>query len=1350
MKWLLAGWKQLWVTLLVAVVMVTVYVAMGRLFIPLVKVWQPELEHALQSALGQPVSLQVLEGDWRSLFPVVRLRQLSIGQDGGLRIARVEVELDPARSLYRLLPVFRRIEVDGVSAYVSRREDGWYLGSDWLLSAHSAVDGSSDEKSSDEKSADPTPETVADTESVDSAEQRPVWLRMLELQRSMEATNWHVVVESRSGNLDQLRIEQLRWRHRGNSQSVTGDLSWGRKQLARTRLSALLHGQLWPWKKQSGKVFLDVEPQSWASWIPDLPDSLSLPAAHAGAAVWLSVEDGNLKNVFADVVVDQLDFKSSSGELAVRDGHIQVAGKHSGKDWHLRVKPDLGEALPFDSLLVSSIDLRGRQAWQLGIPDLDVGQTRQFLVEHTLLPARIHRYLANLKPEGHAEDVRVSVLPGDELQLDVRTRVRDVAMKTYVGIPGLSNMAGEIHLSPRLGRFDFTDQSPTLNLSGVYDQPWKMDSMSGTFRWLVEPGASQIWLENAQARSAGLNITTELSMYLPARSSPQETRIRLLLGIPKASAADKARLLPDLLEEDVRRWIDEALLAADLNNGAFMLDGVLDEGRPDLSLTTQLSLGFDRARLKYLSDWPELENLKGQFYLHTPNLSVDLESGSTLGGRFVRNSGKVRLKTGKDKVSWLTVSGHLRGSSDEAFQYFRDTPIQQVVENTFDSWYAHGRLDTALWLRMPLVEAAVEPHVRLNTRFYDNHLAVRDLDLNIGQLNGRLTFDSRKGLFSESLSGELFGGSFNASIDSTTVEGNTRIALQGAGRAHWSSIKQWMPLFLLEPIQGDLGYQASLSIDTGADKLVFDVTSALDGTRINYPAPLNKHVDDTEHALNLRIEPGRETRITLNYDDWIRAVFAMDQQGLNRGQVYLGNHEPFLGSDPGVEVLGEVTEPILAEEWWAQWQALLPLAEAEQKTLAASGVVSGRPAAEGPSNPLRNVDLTLSDVTAWDLALGETHVVASQDWGEWLFAFESVLSKGELLIPADDEPLAIELEYLHLPVSEADSAPDAGAKKNPAWQQATLKRTLSDDALKEMMPGDLLPMTLNMKEFFIGSRNFGRWNMSSKPVENGMAVSILDSDLKGITLTGDFRWLLHDGKHETRVDLLNIKSRNLARVQKAFRQEVILEGDKMSTAARFSWQGSPMAFNTQTLDGLVSLKVENGTWKTEGAGALKAFGALNFSSISRRLKLDFSDLYQTGLAFDVMRAKANIEKGVLTFAEPLMVDGPGAKFLASGSTNLNDESLDMKFAVTFPVTDTLPLVAVLAGFAPQVAGAIYVTEKLIGDELEQFTSASYDVRGTWNKPDMNIRGAFDNEVDGKRVRSFKERFLSIFGLEESK
>ena len=129
-----------------------------------------------------------------------------------------------------------------------------------------------------------------------------------------------------------------------------------------------------------------------------------------------------------------------------------------------------------------------------------------------------------------------------------------------------------------------------------------------------------------------------------------------------------------------------------------------------------------------------------------------------------------------------------------------------------------------------------------------------------------------------------------------------------------------------------------------------------------------------------------------------------------------------------------------------------------------------------------------------------------------------------------------------------------------------------------------------------------------------------------------------------------------------------------------------------------------------------------------------------------MKGAASIEQGVLTLSEPITVDGPGGKFLTSGMTNLNTTELDMKLAVTFPVTTTLPLVAVLAGFAPPVAASIYVTERLIGDELERFTSASYTISGTWEEPDVKLNKAFDNDVEGKKSRGFMDRVLSIFGL----
>ena len=182
--------------------------------------------------------------------------------------------------------------------------------------------------------------------------------------------------------------------------------------------------------------------------------------------------------------------------------------------------------------------------------------------------------------------------------------------------------------------------------------------------------------------------------------------------------------------------------------------------------------------------------------------------------------------------------------------------------------------------------------------------------------------------------------------------------------------------------------------------------------------------------------------------------------------------------------------------------------------------------------------------------------------------------------------------------------------------------------------------------------------------------------------------------------------------------------------------------------GSLSLRIRNGSLVSDSAGALRAFGVLNVNSMSRRLKLDFSDLYQSGVAFDTLRGSARLEQGVLTFTEPLLVDGPSGRFQTSGSTNLVDETLNMKLAVTLPVTSSLPMVAILAGFAPPVAASIYVTEKLIGDELSRFTSTSYDIGGTWSEPEMTLRRAFDNQVDGSESRSLKQRILSIFGLED--
>ena len=350
---------------------------------------------------------------------------------------------------------------------------------------------------------------------------------------------------------------------------------------------------------------------------------------------------------------------------------------------------------------------------------------------------------------------------------------------------------------------------------------------------------------------------------------------------------------------------------------------------------------------------------------------------------------------------------------------------------------------------------------------------------------------------------------------------------------------------------------------------------------------------------------------------------------------------------------------------------------------------------------------------------------------------DSELMKGEIILPDDlvNNVIALDLEYIHMPIKDND--PNKGIKFGAAE---------TVDPLQSFNPKWIPNIDLKVAEVFFGTSNYGRWDMTMRQQEEFTQIHIKDSDVKSLTMKGDINWRKGEDGHKTHLSLFRISSKNLGDSQRAFRKAASIEAENSKFDVDLTWQGSPARFNYASLSGLAKVSIKDGVLVSDNAGALKAFGVLNFNSISRRLQLDFSDLYEEGVAFDYLKTRLSFENGIATFVDPLLIDGPGAKFQSNGTIDFNTETIDQKLVVTFPITSSLPLVAVLAGLAPQIAGAIYVTEKLIGEELEQFTSASYTVSGTIEDPKMTIDKAFDNELEGKESRSFKDRFLDIFGL----
>jgi uncharacterized protein YhdP len=143
------------------------------------------------------------------------------------------------------------------------------------------------------------------------------------------------------------------------------------------------------------------------------------------------------------------------------------------------------------------------------------------------------------------------------------------------------------------------------------------------------------------------------------------------------------------------------------------------------------------------------------------------------------------------------------------------------------------------------------------------------------------------------------------------------------------------------------------------------------------------------------------------------------------------------------------------------------------------------------------------------------------------------------------------------------------------------------------------------------------------------------------------------------------------------------------------------------------------------SNVLRLFGILNLDALSRRLRLDFSDLTDRGISFDTLNAVGSIENGLLTLTEPLVIQGPSNVFKFTGQTDLVAETLDLNMVVILPLTQNLPLAALFVG-APAVGGGLWVIDKLLGDPLSKITSATYYVKGNWDTPSITLKSMFDN------------------------
>ena len=316
-----------------------------------------------------------------------------------------------------------------------------------------------------------------------------------------------------------------------------------------------------------------------------------------------------------------------------------------------------------------------------------------------------------------------------------------------------------------------------------------------------------------------------------------------------------------------------------------------------------------------------------------------------------------------------------------------------------------------------------------------------------------------------------------------------------------------------------------------------------------------------------------------------------------------------------------------------------------------------------------------------------------------------------------EAPVSINLEYVMLPAAGEFLAPPEA------------------DPLLDFDPGTLPSAMVQIGELRRGDKRYQDLEMTVVSGESRLDVTRLAFTRDGQRFVGEMAWTGATSEAGAKTALvLRAEGSSLGGFLRVNEAEPLLEAKTGQFSADLSWQGSPLGFSMLTSRGQVSLRLSDGRFFDLGNSAevLRLFGILNIDTLTRRLRLDFLDLVQPGVAFDEVSATGRLEDGVLRLDPELVMQGPSVSFRLTGLANLAEQTLDQRLEVDIPLTNNLPLASVLLG-APQVGGAIYLVEKALGTKIIKVGKTDYRIEGSFDDPTVKLIPPFSKQKDASNA-----------------
>ncbi len=1366
--------KWFYLLIAMALILLAVLVQSGRSFSHLLGDYNQSIATYLSSKLNAQVNIGHIESDWSGLKPSLVVQDFSIkSQDDQPIIAlkQARLRLDILESLLNFRPVWSSLVLTQVDMNFAQTPDGF-----WQIPGLP-------------RTANAAPANANQRAQLDALVDMLLLSTRIEFQRShlgftfssgqqMQLDSPYLLLENADDfhrlalqiDVDeQPRSVYLVLEGKGDPRDQQHFLSKGYLQLNRfptsepiAAASAFLLG---------GKSALQGEGQ-------------------VDANIWFETRAGGKGyDLVGSLGVQRLALPLGERNLALDDFATELTGFWlPGGEWRLglqQINTSLKDQQIADLNLAAS-SAGFQQPVKVSLDNLDLERLTHMLDSAGVLGSgRLQEVLRTLSPRGQLRNVQLSLPVQQPKDWQLQANLDQVAVNAWQGVPALVGVDGYLQAGQKGGFVDIDSRRGfSMHYSPTYAAPMVYDSAKGQVAWHLLPENNQIYVNSGLLEFRQGNELARGYMWLglPWKRNTGDIDLYLQIGGQQLNASLYQKYTPATVPASLADWLAKSVGLENpgmASQAGFIYRGTLNT-KNAMARSYQLYLDLQQASLNYHPGWPGLTDMQGRLLVTDAQVAASVSAARVLGSRAEQVEVRVNPRA-KGRGSLLQVQGQVNGLASDGIRVLREGEMRKYLGSSLDSWSMQGDMRAKLELDIPIGTGEEKPtghRQQVDVDLQSPLFELQNLNLSVTDLNGHISYNSESGIGSRDLHGQVFGEALTAELSTQKLVSEqqepynkTLISLAGAVDARQLAFWSKRPEVLF--MEGALPYQAmvelnhrprqskavELSPEAEAENLqtpvefanksfaAITVTSDLQGVKVDLPAPYGKTAEETRPLVFQYWLQDAQAQIHLAYGENTQSLLRLDRprNSLLMANIALGS-EAQLGNGNEFVVSGYVPDVDL-DQWKAvqarylsYGEQLSPVVVNSLKSPASAHELEELLATESQAEgriaglPFRT-DLVIGHYELGSLSFDDLKVIASPVDAGWKLKVANPQVAGELLVPSSKfAPLEVNLEYLALTKTALGGDEAAIAEESPSEEGVVAPPVGTTEP--ELLDPRTVPLAnVSIKNLSLDGDNFGNWSLQLRPNDKGVLIDQIRGSIRGVTIAGveqdrgaQMYWqYTPDGMQTRFVGILT--AGDMGAVLREWKKPDTIESQSARFDTDLFWPGSPQDFALVALGGEMRIHMENGRFKRDasaGDGILRLLSILNFDSLARRMRLDFSDLYKSGLAYDEVNGKVRFNQGIMVFEDPLLVRTPSSGLQMAGTINLRDETINTRLIATLPVTGNLTFFAALATGLPAAAG-VYLVSKLFKKQVDQATSLSYAITGSWDEPKMRFDRLFESE-----------------------